>query len=400
MLTRRQFVQTASALAAANYLVPRAGATQASPLIAGKSEALQMHTAEPLVLETPLELLDQHLLTPSDQLFVRNNTDAVGGATLDPPRPEPWDIEFVGLADGAKSIDVAELAKLPSHEVEMVLQCSGNGRSMFSRAAKTSGTQWGRGGIGNVRFAGPRLSDVLERFQIKPSAGVRFLCAEGRDAAPAGKDEFEHSVPLDDAMERGMLALSLNGEPLPAIHGGPVRLVLPGYYGTVQMKWLMRLRFETEESRSEHHGIRYRTPHRLLKPGEEFDFTLDNSSPTWKIQLASLITSHAENEQVPPGATTLAGYAWNDGAAPLTSVLLSTDRGETWRATTLERSKSPYAWSRWQANVEIAPGANHLWIAATDALGRSQPLDGNIRWNPPGYEWNGMERIVLQGVTA
>lgn len=91
----------------------------------------------------------------------------------------------------------------------------------------------------------------------------------------------------------------------------------------------------------------------------------------------------------------LAGYAWNDGAVPLKSVLLSTDHGETWRQVALTRSRSLYAWSRWTAEVPVQPGARTFWITAVDALGRTQPDDGAITWNPSGYEWNGVEKLTL-----
>lgn len=409
MLSRRQFLQTGT-VAVVTMAAQRRGerlfaqgpaaeSAKASALIAGKSASLRIHTANPLVLESPLATLNSSPVTPVEGLFVRNNADAVGGATTSPVSdPSDWRVEISGLSGGNASVAWKDIAELPRREVEMVLQCSGNGRSMFTRAAKTSGTQWGRGGIGNVVFGGPRLSDLLDSMQVRAPESARYLAAEGRDAPRAGESDFEHSVPLEDALDRAMLALTLNGKPLPAIHGGPVRFVLPGYYGTVQMKWLGRLRFEDEESANEHHAVRYRTPHRLLKPGEAFAFDRSNSSPTWKIKLASLVTSHEEGQEVAVGPATIAGYAWNDGAAALEAVLVSTDRGEIWRRAELTLNPSPYGWSRWLFHTELSPGANTIWMKATDALGRSQPMDGAVFWNPGGYEWCGVERLTLRGV--
>jgi len=409
MLSRRRFLQTSSlavgALAAQRggerlfAQGPFAEAESAAGLIAGKSDALRIHTAKPLVLESPLATLNSSTVTPVEGLFVRNNADAVGGATTLPASDvEDWRVELSGLSGGAASVAWKDLAGLPQSDVEMVLQCSGNGRAMFTRAAKTSGTQWGRGGIGNVVFGGPRLSDVLEWMQVKAPDSARYLAAEGRDTPRAGESDFEHSVPLADALDRAMLALTLNGKPLPAIHGGPVRFVLPGYYGTVQMKWLGRLRFEDEESANEHHAVRYRTPKRLLQPGEAFEFDRSNSVPTWKIKLASLVTSHEDGQEVAAGPATIAGYAWNDGAAALEAVLVSTDQGGTWRRAELVLNPSPYGWSRWSYGTELARGANAIWVKASDALGRSQPMDGAVFWNPGGYEWCGAERLTLRGV--
>lgn len=404
MLSRRHFLQTLPTLSAAGWSMlalrpllagQATPAARASQLITGKSDELLIHTADPLVFESPITLLDQHFVTPNSLLFVRNNVNPEGMSTTGPAPAKEWPIELTGLAEGTKSIDLKTLQSLPRTSYEMVLQCSGNGRAMFSKAAKTSGTQWGRGAIGNVRFEGVKLTEVLKHLQTQPNDKARYVAAEGRDSPAPGKDDFEHSIPLGDVLETAILALTLNGEPLPAIHGGPVRLVLPGYYGTVQLKWLSRLRFESEESANPFHAVNYRTPDRIIQPGEKFDFNRSNSTPTWKTKLASLITSHTDGQTVAPGVVKLAGYAWNDGAVPLKSVLLSTDHGETWRQVALTRSRSLYAWSRWTAEVPVQPGARTFWITAVDALGRTQPDDGAITWNPSGYEWNGVEKLTL-----
>lgn len=405
MLSRRHFLQSLPTLSAAGIsmlslrplLAGQAApvAARASQLIAGKSDELLVHTADPLVFESPIRLLDQHVVTPNSLLFVRSNVNPAGMSTTAPAPVRDWPVELTGLVEGTKSIDLNTLQSLPRTSYEMVLQCSGNGRSMFSKAAKTSGTQWGRGGIGNVHFEGVKLSEVLKHLDAHPHESARYIAAEGKDSPAPGKDDFEHSIPLGDALETAILALSMNGEPLPAIHGGPVRLVLPGYYGTVQMKWLGKLRFEAEESDNPFHAVSYRTPDRIIQPGAKYVFNRSNSTPTWKAKLASLVTSHTDGQTVAPGVVKLAGYAWNDGAAPLKSVLLSTDHGETWQSVALTRSRSPYAWSRWSVEVPVKPGARTFWITAVDALGRTQPHDGAITWNPAGYEWNGVEKLTL-----
>jgi sulfite oxidase len=406
MPTRRHFLQTSVGLSLwswcgnSTYLrgaMMNAEAATAAQLVAGKSDELFVHSSAPFVLETPLALLDRGPLTPKEALFVRNNANPAGMAAVAASNRTEWNIELTGLSGRTSTIDLTALRELETTEVEMVLQCSGNGRSMFSRSAKTEGTPWGRGGIGNVKFSGVRLATVLKKLEVEPAATLRYLAVEGFDAPASGKADFEHSVPLDDALDHGLLALTMNGESLPAVHGGPVRFVLPGYYGTVQMKWPSRLRFETDESANEHHAERYRTPHRLLHPGDKYPFRVDNSDPTWKQKIATLVTSHADGQQVPIGDTVLQGYAWNDGSAALTAVTYSTDRGASWRRAELELATSPFAWSRWRAQIAVKSGRNPIWVAATDALGRTQPLDGSIFWNPGGYEWNGVEQVTLVG---
>ena len=186
--------------------------------------------------------------------------------------------------------------------------------------------------MANVRFAGVPLTAVLEKHNVRVDPQVKYVTAEGHDL-PMGleKPDFEHSMPVADVLERGILALKLNGESLPGIHGGPVRLVTPGFFGTMQVKWLTRLRFETAESPNFYHATEYRVPLSLLKPGEKFRFTLENSRPTWDIRLMSYILDPAPGAKLKAGAVTVSGVAYNDGSARLESVLVSFDRGQSWK---------------------------------------------------------------------
>ncbi len=272
----------------------------------------------------------------------------------------------------------------------MVLECSGNGRANYGGIP---GVQWGPGGVGNVRFSGAPLSAVLEMHGVRVDPQVKFVTAEGRDE-PMGpeKPDFEHSLPLADVLERSIFALKLNGEDLPGVHGGPVRLVTPGFFGTMQIKWLSRLRFEVSESANFYHATDYRVPLRRVKPGEKFRFTMENSRPTWSVRLMSYILEPDQGAVVPAGPVTAHGVAYNDGAAPLEAVLVSFDRGESWKAAELTRPDSPYAWYPWTTTAELQPGLHEIWSRAIDALGRSQPLDGSIGWNPNGHEWNGVHK--------
>jgi DMSO/TMAO reductase YedYZ molybdopterin-dependent catalytic subunit len=245
--------------------------------------------------------------------------------------------------------------------------------------------------VGNVRFAGIPLSAVLQKYNVKVDPQVKYVTAEGHDL-PMGLDkpDFEHSIPVARVLERSIFALKLNGELLPGIHGGPVRLVTPGLFGTMQVKWLSRLRFETAESANFYQATEYRVPLSLLKPGEKFRFTLENSRPTWDIRLMSYILDPVPGAKLKAGAVTVSGAAYNDGSATLDSVLVSFDRGQSWQPAKFEAPDSPYAWYQWTTQTTLQPGTYEIWARATDALGRSQPPDGTIFWNPNGYEWTGV----------
>jgi len=363
----------------------------ASDWIEGKDLGLEVLSAAPLVLSTPHELLAQHRITDKKHIFVRNVQDLAPGMTIKPLPLDGWEIELTGLIRPSRLVIRAEeLLAMAQVEHEMILQCSGNGRTQYSGV---KGTPWGQGGVANVRFAGVPLKAILEKHDVEVDPQVRYVTAEGHDQpANPEKPDFEHSIPVADVLERGILALSLNGEPLPGIHGGPVRLVTPGLYGTMQVKWLARLRFDAAESPTFYHATEYRVPHALLSIGEEFRFTLENSRPTWDIRLMSYIFDPPPGARLKAGPVTVSGVAYNDGKALIESVLVSVDRGRSWRAAAVEVPASPYAWYEWKTEVTLAPGTHEIWARATDALGRTQPLDGEIFWNPNGYEWSGVPR--------
>jgi DMSO/TMAO reductase YedYZ molybdopterin-dependent catalytic subunit len=345
--------------------------------------------AVPLVLSTPVELLAENRITDKSVLFIRNIQDLDIGMTMEPVPLEGWEIELSGLIFPYRVIIKAtDLLEMEQVEYEMILQCSGNGRNEYGGI---KGTPWNQGGVGNVRFAGVPLKAILAKHNVQVDPQVKYITAEGADG-PMGteKPDLEHSIPVADVLERGILALRLNGEPIPGIHGGPVRLVTPGIFGTMQIKWVTRLRFETAESPNFYHATEYRVPYSLLQPGEKFKFTLENSRPTWDIKLMSYILNPLPGAKLKAGPIAISGVAYNDGKAPIESVLVSVDKGKSWTPAEFDVPDSPYSWYEWKTEKTLEPGTHEIWARATDLLGRSQPLDGKIYWNPNGYEWTGI----------
>jgi DMSO/TMAO reductase YedYZ molybdopterin-dependent catalytic subunit len=386
-------VAAGSLVAGRANVSPAADQPTAAARIAGKDARLIVHVAEPPEFETPLALLRESRITPTALLFVRTNQPMAGAETLAPRSADGWKIEIAGLRDGPAEIALAEIAALPQVDVEMVLQCSGNGRAFLSDVAPAKGAQWRAGAMGNVRFRGVPLKQAFEHFKIKLKEPARFLTAEGRDApAKSGDPDFEHSIPLDDALARSMLALQLNGEPLPAAHGGPVRLVTPGYYATMNVKWLSRLRFEAAETANYHQVGRYRTPKEPLKPGDKFTSDLTNSDANWRMRVKSVIFAPLDGEQLAAGKTNVRGVAFGDGAK-IETVLVATSPEGPWQAAKIEPSDSPYAWQHWSVEIELPRGKQQLIARATDVQGRSQPLSAAADWNPAGYGYHAAHAV-------
>ena len=403
-LDRRAFLRraTLTAVAAAGLpgILQYASAQEvlsADAFIPGKSDALIVHNDATGVIETPLALLREHDLTPKEILYVRNNQILEGAKTLEPIPLEDWTLELSGLVKYPTVVSASMLADMESVEVEMVLQCSGNGRAFYAATVETSGTQWAHGGMGNVRFSGVPLAAFLEELEPEIDPSAEFLTANGADMPGdrASRPDFLHSVPLNDALRLGILATEMNGEPIPAIHGGPVRLVIPGYYGTMNIKWLSELSFDAHETNNYNQIPRYRVPLLPIEPGSDIDYTFENSQPNWEQKIKSVIFSPLPEDDVVAGPVTVRGVAWNDGVVPVTAVEISTDNGASWRTAELTTPESPFAWYHFRAEVELPAGEGRIMARAADELGRSQPLDGSVHWNPSGYEWNGVDVVDL-----
>jgi DMSO/TMAO reductase YedYZ molybdopterin-dependent catalytic subunit len=416
MLGRRHFLQGLGTLACAAttplwHRLPRAWSadplaaapaasaapvTDSAKLINGKSPGLIVHNAAPFEIETPLELLREHAITPTELLFVRNNGGLADTDRLEPAPLAGWSIEVAGLVEFPRTLDAARLAEMPLVEHEIVLQCSGNGRTFFSAAAKVKGAPWRHGAMANVKFRGVPLRALLDELKCQPHAEARFLTAEGRDTAlSADKADFEHSIPLDDALDRAFLAIELNGKPIPAVHGGPVRLITPGYYATMNVKWLSRLRLEGHETPNYNQVPRYRTPREPIAPGTPYVNTLENSEPNWRLRTKSAIFAPLEGEQLAAGDVAVRGVAFNDGRARIEAVELSLDDGQTWRRAELAAGARPYAWQPWSTTISLPPGEQRIVARAVDAFGRTQPLDAAAGWNPDGYAWNNAHRVTV-----
>jgi DMSO/TMAO reductase YedYZ molybdopterin-dependent catalytic subunit len=402
-LHRRSFMRRLGLTAAVTAGLPGIGsrawaqdAPPASELVTGKLDDMIVHTQQPVQMETPLDVLREGRITDKAYMYIRNNQDLEGHLNTDasPASLEDWEIYVTGLVNRVGFVragDIRDLDVEPA-EVEMVMQCSGNGRAFFSDFERASGAQWRHGATANITFGGVRLSDFLADYELHEDA--RFLTAGGQDrpAAPTGPD-LERSVPLADVMGNAIIAFEMNGEPIPAVHGGPVRLILPGFYGINNIKWLNQLRFDARPTTNANQLPRYRVPHERLEPGEEFTFTEANSRPNWLQNTKSFVWAPLGGEEVEAGAVEFSGPAWTAGRSRVVAVEVSSDEGESWHQAELEAAEGPYAWSLWRALVELEAGEREVWVRAVDDAGHSQPLRGDLFWNPSGYEWNAVERI-------
>ena len=410
LMSRRQFGILAGAAAAgmSMNMLPRfvreaIAAESAADIIKGKSAEMIVHNAKLGVMETPLTLLRKYAHTPKEILFCRyhypHEGEAAWYANLSAPQRKDWTLQIDGLVQRPREVKLADIEKMGQVKRVAVMQCAGNGRSYYAAKQKVGGGQWKNGGMGNVEWEGVPLRHFLDEMKVLPSASVRWLTAEGWDqpATPEGSD-FSKSYHIDDAaLDHAILALKMNGEPIPAAHGGPLRLIIPGFYGNMNVKLLTKLMLMSEQSPSAFQSLGYRFPNMPVEPGKfgANDYTIHNSRPTYGHQIKSVIFSPLPEDKPKRGSVEITGVAFNDGLAPITTVQVSTDGGKSYHLATVKPAESPWAWYHWSVKATLASGTNTLVSVATDALGRTQPIDGLVRWNPRGYEWNGADRVVV-----
>lgn len=357
----------------------------------GKSDKLVVLGERPLVAETPERLLDDDT-TPTDKLFIRNNGQIPEAAK----EPEKWKFVIDGDVNNKLELTLGELkAKFKPVTRRLVLECGGNGRSFFTPPGR--GNQWTNGGAGCPEWTGVRVVDVLKAAGIKPSAVFSgHYGADPHLSGDASKQALSRGVPIKKLMdENNLIVWALNGEPLPNIHGGPLRLLIPGWPGSVSSKWLTRIWIRDKvHDGAGMGGTSYRVAIVPMVPGDKPDEK--NFRDLESMPVRAIITSPANGTKLPAGTreVKLRGASWA-GDKTVKQVDLSLDYGASWRPAKLEKPKNKYDWQRWTATLKLpSDGYFEVWSRATDSDGIMQPhVAGN--WNPQGYGANPMHRVAL-----
>jgi DMSO/TMAO reductase YedYZ molybdopterin-dependent catalytic subunit len=356
----------------------------------GKSDKLVVLGERPLVAETPESQLDDDT-TPTEKFFVRNN----GTLPEETREPDKWKLVIDGEVENKLELTLGELKeKFKPVTRRLVLECGGNGRSFFTPQAR--GNQWTNGGVGCAEWTGVRLADLLKAAGVKSSAVFTGHYGADRSLSDPNKDALSRGVPIAKAMDRNNLVVfAMNGEPLSNIHGGPLRLIVPGWPGSVSAKWFTRLWVRDKYHDGPGMGATsYRVAIKPMVPGErpvDGNFRDIESMP-----VRSIITSPANGAKLAAGTREVAlrGAAWA-GDLTVRRVDVSTDFGATWTRAKLARPKNKYDWQRWTATVTLpSDGYYEVWTRATDSKGTAQPHQAGF-WNPQGYGANPMHRIAV-----
>lgn len=345
-----------------------------------KSDRLIVHSAQPEDLETPLELLASWI-TPNDLFFVRSHFYT--------PRVEAarWRLEVDGEVERPLSLSLEQLKGFEPVSATFTLECAGNGRSFYR--PRVAGVQWRHGAVGTALWRGVRLRDILKKAGVKTQG--RHILLEGADSPMTAKmPDFARSIPLEKALdENTLLAYEMNGQPLLASHGYPLRAVVPGWAGDNWIKWLTHIRVLKREHDGHFMKNAYRVPRLSVEPGADVDPA--EMEVITALEVKSIIVSPADGARLHAGAIEITGTAWT-GKGEIARVEVSTDSGRTWHTARLGRERALFAWRLWKYTwTAEGPGSYLVMARATDSTGRIQPLVP--AWNPSGYLWNAVHRI-------
>ena len=352
-----------------------------------KRPLIQM-TARPPQLETPLSVLDEGVITPNDAFFVRYHLADIP-LSID---PDTFRIEVKGKVDKPLSLSLQDLRTgFEAVELVAVNQCSGNSRGFFE--PRVAGGQLANGAMGNARWTGVSLKAVLDKAGVQP--GAKQVTFNGLDGPVVPETpDFIKALDVDHARDgEVMIAYAMNGADLPHLNGYPVRLVVPGFYGTYWVKHLN----EITVLDGVYDGFWMKTAYRIpdnacacTEPGKASPATV----PINRYDVRSFITNVQDGATVKAARDTLIKGIAFDGGYGVTEVVLSTDGGRSWTGAKLGQDLGKYSFREWQAVVRLAPGAHQLKVRATNRIGQSQPMEP--LWNPAGYMRNVVEMVRVQ----
>lgn len=385
-----------------------------------RNPLLKVHTKQPFNAETPSKLLISTEITPVDIFFVRNHL----------PVPEV-DIDDYTLSvcvgsdgdpEGQKMLGEFTLndlkTKFKPHTIDCVIQCSGNRRSDLKRFKEIKGLDWNVGAMGNARWTGVRLVDLLDSLNVKSDESIKHVQMEGLDCDMSGQS-YAASISADVAFDPRrdvLLAYEMNGQPLSRDHGFPLRFVAPGITGARNVKWLSKIILSHEES----NGHWQRNDYKSFSPDVDM-FNLDYkqaiSIQEMPVQSAICDPIDGETITIDRGQVKIPvkGYAYSGGGKMVVRVDVSTDAGKTWTTANLEQLQKDsegnpdftyrnqkWSWSRWSLELPIAEeilkqgeGTMQILCRCFDSSYNSQPERPETVWNVRGVVNNAWHKIKI-----
>jgi DMSO/TMAO reductase YedYZ molybdopterin-dependent catalytic subunit len=347
----------------------------AHPATGGAAD-LVIRNARVLDAEAPLSALSAFQTAP-EHFFVRSHL------ALPAQLPLPWSLTIDGEVGQPVTLSLDDIRRMGAQTRAVTLECAGNGRGLF-HLSPTTGVQWERGAVSTATWTGVPLGALLETARPRDTAAHFWMSALDRAPLPT-VPPFLRSLSRAVAMGDALVAYEMNGGPIPLIHGGPLRLVVPGWFGMACTKWLTGVHARTTESDNYFMAKGYRYP---------------DQSPVTRMRVKSVIASPIEGARVRGTELIARGQAWSGaGSGGIRQVDVSSDGGRTWRPARLVGAEQPGAWRTWEADIALSSaGPQSLMARATDRLGAVQPIAAAI--NPGGYGNNSIHEVRYYAVPA
>jgi DMSO/TMAO reductase YedYZ molybdopterin-dependent catalytic subunit len=344
---------------------------------APRAGAQVIRNPRPFDAEAPLDAL-VNFRTDPDLFFVRSHFGAPASLPLH------WTLTIDGEVGRPTTLTLDDIRAMPGAQARTVtLECAGNGRGVY-RLPKTAGLQWERGAVSTASWTGVPLGAVLERAGLRPSA--QHLWMEGLDRATVPTvPKFVRSISRELALGDAFIAFEMNSGPIPLLHGGPLRLIVPGWFGMTSTKWLTHVHARSVESDNYFMTKGYRYP---------------DGTPVQQMVVKSVIARPLDGARVPVGRLLVQGQAWSGASAGgIRAVDISIDGGRSWRPARLVGPERTGAWRSWEADVDIgATGPHSVMSRATDRRGAVQPLLATP--NPGGFANNSIHEVRFDAVRA
>ncbi len=375
--------------AAATAAAPAASKVKPLPAYVSWKDADSMIIHTPTTIETKRAAIGSSIITPTDRLFIRNNLPAPSAADIG--EVNAWKISIQGVGK-PQTLSLGDLKQIGIDTMATVLQCSGNGRGLFP--GKPSGTRWQTGAAGCVMWTGVYVRDVIKALG-GVSAGMVYMTGTGGEKLPEGINPLavvvERSVPLA-AMQDAMLSWEMNGEPMPLAHGGPLRLVVPGYSGVNNIKYIKQLAFTKEQTQA---AIQ-KTGYRMSPVGQKGD---PSQPAVWTMDAKSWVTSPSpDSGPVKAGVVQITGVAMG-GSEDVAKVDVSLDGGKTWQAARLMGPDlGKYAWRQFVLGATLKAGQYDVACRVTTKSGVNQ-VALSVE-NAAGYLNSGWQAHVVKITVA
>lgn len=389
--SRRQWLKASLLLGASGYLP--LGSIRAwgnEPLLL-KHKKLHFHSEKPLNGEPNLGELVKSNITPLEHFYVRNHG----------PIPEiaadAYSLSLEGFVGPTQTLSLNDLAtKFKQVTIEATMTCAGNRRTEMAAQKAIKGVQWKEGAIGNATWTGPLLNDVLAQGKI--SSDIQHVWFEGADpitepdgsVAPFGASiRIKKALTVHKDLPNVILALQMNGKPLTAEHGAPVRMVVPGFIGARSVKWLKRIILSDKTSPNHYLADAYK----IITADEKRP--LHDLKPIYEFPINACICEPAKDSTLKAGEQTIRGYALPMGetGCQIAKVEVSIDEGKTWSEASLDTPSRAFTWRLWSSKQKLTPEVKSILVRATDSLGRVQPQ--TTPWNTKGYLQNSWHRCAI-----